>query len=216
MTSNTDDRTNCESAAWRPERSWPFCAIPACVRRRLGAGEPKWKQHTINGKSEFEAAGVFDVDNDGKLDIVSGDTWYQGPDWKPHHVRDVTRQGHLLQLLRHPAAGRQRRRQDRLRHLLATSARTSAGSRTRASRARPGPITRSTCRAPSEAAVAGRPHRRRHARHPAQHGQRRRLVRAGKKADGQGSTGRSTTSARRPPATASARATSTATAASTC
>src|SRR4051794_21478605 len=31
------------------------------------AGEPKWKQHAINGRSEFEAAGVFDVDNDGKL-----------------------------------------------------------------------------------------------------------------------------------------------------
>ncbi len=57
------------------------------------AGEPKWKQHTINGKSEFEAAGVFDVDGDGKLDVVSGDTWYQAPDWKPHHVREVKRQG---------------------------------------------------------------------------------------------------------------------------
>ncbi len=57
------------------------------------AGEPQWKQHTINGKSEFEAASAFDVDNDGKLDIVSGDTWYQAPDWKPHHVRDVQRVG---------------------------------------------------------------------------------------------------------------------------
>lgn len=57
------------------------------------AEEPKWKQHTINGKSEFEAAGAFDVDNDGKLDIVAGDTWYQAPDGKPYHVRDVKRQG---------------------------------------------------------------------------------------------------------------------------
>jgi hypothetical protein len=57
------------------------------------ADEPKWKQHTINGKSEFEAAGVLDVDGDGTLDIVSGDTWYRGPAWTPSHVRDVTRQG---------------------------------------------------------------------------------------------------------------------------
>jgi hypothetical protein len=57
------------------------------------AGDPRWKQHTINGKSEFEAAGVFDVDGDGKLDIVSGDTWYRAPDWTRAHVRDVTRQG---------------------------------------------------------------------------------------------------------------------------
>jgi hypothetical protein len=60
------------------------------------AGEPRWKQHTINGKSAFEAAGVFDVDNDGKLDIVSGDTWYRAPDWKPSKVREVTRTGTYL------------------------------------------------------------------------------------------------------------------------
>ena len=64
------------------------CSWPAPA-----AGEPKWKQHAINGQSEFEAAGVFDVDNDGKLDIVCGDTWYQAPDWKPHHIRDVQRVG---------------------------------------------------------------------------------------------------------------------------
>ncbi len=57
------------------------------------AGDLKWKQHTINGRSEFEAAGVFDVDGDGRLDIVSGDTWYRGPEWTPYPVRDVTRQG---------------------------------------------------------------------------------------------------------------------------
>ena len=55
--------------------------------------EPRWKQHTINGMSEFEAAGVFDVDNDGKLDIVSGNTWYRAPDWKPYPVREVARVG---------------------------------------------------------------------------------------------------------------------------
>jgi len=57
------------------------------------AGEPKWKQHTINGKSEFEAAGVLDVDGDGKLDVVSGDSWYQAPGWTRHPVREVARMG---------------------------------------------------------------------------------------------------------------------------
>jgi uncharacterized protein (DUF3820 family) len=57
----------------------------------VSAGEPKWLKHTINAKSEFESAGVFDVDGDGKLDIVSGDTWYQAPDWSRAKVRDVTR-----------------------------------------------------------------------------------------------------------------------------
>jgi hypothetical protein len=57
------------------------------------ADEPKWKQHKINGQSEYEAAGVFDVDNDGKLDIVAGGSWYQAPEWKPYLVREVTRVG---------------------------------------------------------------------------------------------------------------------------
>jgi hypothetical protein len=71
---------------------WTIAAL-ACVSTSARAGEPKWKQHTINGRSEFEAAGVFDVDDDGQLDIVSGDTWYQGPSWKPFHIRDVARVG---------------------------------------------------------------------------------------------------------------------------
>jgi hypothetical protein len=51
--------------------------------------EPRWKKHDINARSVLEAAGVFDIDNDGKLDILSGDTWYNAPDWKPYHVRDL-------------------------------------------------------------------------------------------------------------------------------
>ncbi|MDG3003136.1 FG-GAP repeat domain-containing protein [Paludisphaera mucosa] len=70
-----------------------FAAGASWLASSASAGEPKWKQHTINGKSEFEAAGVLDVDGDGKLDVVSGDTWYQAPDWKPHPVRPVDRVG---------------------------------------------------------------------------------------------------------------------------
>ena len=55
--------------------------------------EIRWKKHDINPKSVFEAAGVFDVDNDGRLDIVSGDTWYNAPDWTPQPIRKVTRTG---------------------------------------------------------------------------------------------------------------------------
>lgn len=32
-----------------------------------------------------EAVGVFDVNNDGVLDIVSGEYWYEGPDFKEKH-----------------------------------------------------------------------------------------------------------------------------------
>ncbi len=33
----------------------------------------------------FESAGVFDVNNDGVLDIVSGSWWYEGPDFRKRH-----------------------------------------------------------------------------------------------------------------------------------
>ena len=33
----------------------------------------------------FESAGVFDVNGDGIPDIVSGDFWYEGPDFKKQH-----------------------------------------------------------------------------------------------------------------------------------
>jgi hypothetical protein len=59
----------------------------------IRADEPNWKQHTVNGQSEFEAAGVFDVDNDGKLDIVAGGFWYQAPDWRRCPVRELPRVG---------------------------------------------------------------------------------------------------------------------------
>ena len=57
------------------------------------AAEPKWKVHAINDRSPFEAAGAFDVDKDGKLDVVSGDSWYKAPNWEKHKVRDVEKVG---------------------------------------------------------------------------------------------------------------------------
>ncbi|SMO48701.1 Repeat domain-containing protein [Fodinibius sediminis] len=42
----------------------------------------------------FESAGVFDVNDDGHLDIVSGAFWYGGPDFRDrHYIRDVDNVG---------------------------------------------------------------------------------------------------------------------------
>lgn len=39
------------------------------------------------GNVTYEAASVFDVNNDGKLDIVSGEYWFEGPAFKkPHKI----------------------------------------------------------------------------------------------------------------------------------
>jgi hypothetical protein len=33
-----------------------------------------------------EGVSVVDVNRDGKLDIMAGNLWYEGPDWKPHEI----------------------------------------------------------------------------------------------------------------------------------
>jgi dienelactone hydrolase len=48
-----------------------------------------FRRHVINADSEFMAAAVFDVNKDGKLDIVCGGYWYEAPTWKKHFLRSV-------------------------------------------------------------------------------------------------------------------------------
>lgn len=49
----------------------------------------QWNKRLID-PAKFEACAVFDVNNDGQLDIVSGEFWYEGPDFtKKHKICDV-------------------------------------------------------------------------------------------------------------------------------
>ncbi len=56
----------------------------------------RFKLHVINADSRFEAAGVLDVNRDGKLDIFCGGFWYEAPDWKKHFVREVKEEGNYF------------------------------------------------------------------------------------------------------------------------
>ncbi|RPI86636.1 MAG: VCBS repeat-containing protein [Planctomycetaceae bacterium] len=62
-----------------------------CVRGAEGekGAEIRWKMHTINDQSPFEACGAADFNGDGKIDIFCGDSWYEAPSWTRHKVRDV-------------------------------------------------------------------------------------------------------------------------------
>ncbi|MEN6575570.1 MAG: HEAT repeat domain-containing protein [Phycisphaerales bacterium] len=63
------------------------------VEPKVGEG---WRLHTLNADSRFEAAGVLDVNRDGKLDILSGGFWYEAPDWKRHFVREIKEEGNYF------------------------------------------------------------------------------------------------------------------------
>src|SRR5262245_61470900 len=64
-------------------------ADPASCR----GGDLAFRRHVINADSEFLAAAVFDVNKDGKLDIVCGGYWYEAPTWKKHFLRNVEIRG---------------------------------------------------------------------------------------------------------------------------
>ncbi len=53
------------------------------------AAEPTFRVHAINAESTYSACAAFDVNQDGKIDVISGGFWYEAPDWKKHFLRDV-------------------------------------------------------------------------------------------------------------------------------
>jgi hypothetical protein len=49
----------------------------------------KFTKTVIDKKFRAEGVTVADVNKDGKPDILTGDVWYEAPDWKMHAIRDV-------------------------------------------------------------------------------------------------------------------------------
>ena len=57
----------------------------ACV---AAAAEPKFTKLTLTDKFYAEGAYYGDFNKDGKMDVVAGPFWYEGPDFqKKHEVR---------------------------------------------------------------------------------------------------------------------------------
>jgi hypothetical protein len=50
--------------------------------------EIPFEKHTIDLGSS-ESAAIADINRDGKLDIVSGENWYEAPGWIKHHFRNI-------------------------------------------------------------------------------------------------------------------------------
>ena len=81
------------TVVWTAAAACIFAAYGQCISggstliRRL-----EWEKVKIDAGA-YESAGVFDVNNDGKLDIVCGGYWYEGPKWTKHKLCDVRAEG---------------------------------------------------------------------------------------------------------------------------
>src|SRR3984885_10012178 len=76
-------------------RSWyttfALCAavfLAASARSVSRPDEIAFEKHTIDLGSS-ETAVFADINRDGKLDLVSGENWYEAPHWTKHHFREI-------------------------------------------------------------------------------------------------------------------------------
>ncbi|MEZ6139299.1 MAG: VCBS repeat-containing protein [Zavarzinella sp.] len=59
-----------------------------CLAPSFALPEPVfWQKTVLDTKFRTEGVAVGDVNKDGKMDILNGEFWYEGPDWKPHEMQ---------------------------------------------------------------------------------------------------------------------------------
>ena len=76
-------------------QSWRKAALGLTIVVLLGSAARSaedsspisWKKTTIEGKFRSEGVAIADVNHDGKLDVLIGDSWYQAPSWARHDIR---------------------------------------------------------------------------------------------------------------------------------
>jgi hypothetical protein len=72
--------------------------IGLATARPLGAPRPPdipFRTQMIDGGAS-ETAAVADINRDGRLDIVSGEHWYEGPSWTRHKFRELGFSGNYI------------------------------------------------------------------------------------------------------------------------
>src|SRR4051794_18176126 len=51
------------------------------------ADDVKWERKQVDPLFRSEGVAAGDVNHDGKMDVLTGDVWYENPDWKIHEIR---------------------------------------------------------------------------------------------------------------------------------
>lgn len=76
--------------AWsQPQDSKTVESTAAGHMTKVAANPLRFRKHLLSSESEFSAAGVLDVNSDGKVDIVCGAWWYEAPHWQKHYFREI-------------------------------------------------------------------------------------------------------------------------------
>ncbi|RFS20196.1 VCBS repeat-containing protein [Chitinophaga silvatica] len=71
----------------------PLCSAISLNAQNSTQGVMKFEKQIISAES-YESVAVFDVNNDGKLDLVSGAYWYEGPAFfRRHYIGPVKQYG---------------------------------------------------------------------------------------------------------------------------
>lgn len=66
-----------------------LAALSLCLATAASRpAEIPFARHMIDGGS-YETCATADINHDGRLDIVSGENWYEGPNWIQHHFRSI-------------------------------------------------------------------------------------------------------------------------------
>lgn len=56
---------------------------------RAHADDVRWQRINLDKTFRSEGVTAFDVNHDGKIDVIAGDVWYEAPGWKLHEIRPV-------------------------------------------------------------------------------------------------------------------------------
>jgi hypothetical protein len=80
---------------WLAATLLPLASALAALPAPVPADDKKadtaitWKKTVIDKVFRSEGVAVADVNKDGKLDILTGEAWYEAPDWKMHEIRKL-------------------------------------------------------------------------------------------------------------------------------